>query len=460
MNNADIVAKAYLKGEGSIIEFRSLFLPSPDECASAWFHHEWDTILREGSGHFAVEAFRESAKSSLVARAHLLWRLVYPKEDTSYICIIMANQKAASKKLKEVADEYLSNPFFNFNLVKVKEQSEKAFVLVVKDKNGENIEIRIEAYGKGSSIRGALSKDKRPQLILIDDPQDLEDSLSETVQDNDYEWFLSDVLFLGQQCRIFMIGNNLGDRCLIERIFQDPEEHGFQTMKIPILDAKEESNWPEKWPIEDILKQKDQFRKLGKLDVWYREKMCIALSPDKQTFKKEYFRYYDKEDLQKNLSVFTTVDLAISEKLTADYTAICTIGVTPENHWMLLDFKYGRWNPSDTMDNVFKTVQQFNPIFVGIEKVAYQAAFIHFLRGEMPKRNTFFTIKELLAERKKELRIRALQPRFVSGTIWFPQGADFLGELETELMTFPRGLHDRILSWVNFVNCWKPLRAA
>lgn len=442
MNNTDIVAKAYIKGEQSIIGFRNLFMPAPDECESAWFHYEWDKILRDHKGHFAIEAFRESAKSSIVSRAHLLWRLVYPKEETSYVCIIMANQKLAGKKLKEVADEYLTNPFFNVNLVKVKEQSEKAFVAIVKDKNGEEIEMRFEAYGKGSSIRGALSKDKRPQLILVDDPQDLEDSLSETIQDNDWEWFLSDVLFLGQHCRIFMIGNNLGDRCLIERVFQNSDELGFQTMKIPILDVKEESNWPAKWPVKDILDQKDKFRKLGKLDVWYREKMCVALAPDKQIFKKEMFRYYNQEDLPKNLSVFTTIDLAISEKLTADYSVICTIGVTEENHWMLLDIKYGRWNPSETMDNVFKTVQQYKPIFVGIEKVAYQAAFIHFLRGEMPKRNTFFTIKELIAERKKELRIQALQPRFTAGTVWFPMGAEFLNELETELMTFPKGLHD------------------
>lgn len=68
----------------------------------------------------------------------------------------MANQTKASKQLKEIADTYVSNEFLSLNLVKVKQQSDKAFECVVTDENGEEIRVRMEAYGKGSSIRGLL----------------------------------------------------------------------------------------------------------------------------------------------------------------------------------------------------------------------------------------------------------------------------------------------------------------
>jgi phage terminase large subunit-like protein len=102
------------------------------------------------------------------------------------------------------------------------------------------------------------------------------------------------------------------------------------------------------------------------------------------------------------MSVYTTVDLAISEKETADYTCVMTVGVNPENHWFILDIDFGRWNPSETIDAVFRAVQKHRPIYVGIEKIAYQASLEHFLLKEMPMRNVFFTIKPLMAEKKKE----------------------------------------------------------
>ena len=48
-----LIADAYLLGKESIVDFRRLFLPAPNDCASAWFHYEWDTVLRTGKKHFA-----------------------------------------------------------------------------------------------------------------------------------------------------------------------------------------------------------------------------------------------------------------------------------------------------------------------------------------------------------------------------------------------------------------------
>ena len=90
-------------------------------------------------------------------------------------------------------------------------------------------------------------------------------------------------------------------------------------------------------------------------------------------------------------------------------------------------------------------VQKYRPIYVGIEKVAYQAALIHFVEKEMIKRNTWFTVKPLEAKEKKEIRIAALQPRFKAGTLWFPMGQDFLVELESEFLSFPKSLHDDLI---------------
>ena len=384
--------------------------------------------------------------TGLVLRGYPLHCLTYPKKSTQYIVFIMANQTLASKRLKEIEDEWLNNELLSMNLVRVVEQSEKGFEVRVKDEHGEEMWVRFEAYGKGSSVRGLNMHDHRPDIVLIDDPQDTEDAKSDTVQEKDWEWFLSDVLFLGRKTRIFMIGNNLGEKCLIERVIDNQKDLKFTGVRVPILDAEGNSVWPERWSTEEIMAERESFRRIGNLDIWEREKMCIAISPETQLFKKEYFKYYKPEQLDtKDMNIFTTVDLAISQKETADYTVVCTVGVNSDNHWFLLDMKYGRFDPSSTIDAIFEAVVRYKPVYVGMEKVAYQAALSHFVEKEMPKRNVWFTVKDLEAKEKKEERIKAIQPRFKAGTVWFPMGASFLGELEGELLAFPKSLHDDLI---------------
>ena len=44
-----------------------------------------------------------------------------------------------------------------------------------------------------------------------------------------------------------------------------------------------------------------------------------------------------------------------------------------------------------------------------------------------------------------------LAPRFMTGTVWFPQGADFLQELEGELLKFPTGIHDDLIDALAYI---------
>lgn len=102
---------------------------------------------------------------------------------------------------------------------------------------------------------------------------------SETVLDKDYNWFLSDIAFLGKKCRIFMIGNNLGEACLIERVINNKEYLGFQAERMPII-KDGQPTWEGKYTKEFIDEEREKYEKLGKIDIWYRERMCESISPE------------------------------------------------------------------------------------------------------------------------------------------------------------------------------------
>ena len=192
----------------------------------------------------------------------------------------------------------------------------------------------------------------------------------------------------------------------------------------------------------------------GKTDIWYRNKMCESISPSSQKFKKTYFRYYDTPPNLREMNIYTAVDLAISEKPNADYSAIVTVGVNSAGHWFVLDVEYGRYDPSTTMDAVFSAVQKWRPLAVGIEQTAYQRSLVHFLKKEMPARGIFFRITPLKAGNVKDaknLRIDTLQPHFAVGAVWFKSQAVWLSELEGELLSYPHGAHDDVIDALAYV---------
>jgi phage terminase large subunit-like protein len=66
----------------------------------------------------------------------------------------------------------------------------------------------------------------------------------------------------------------------------------------------------------------------------------------------------------------------------------------------------------------------------------------------MRKRNKFFMIEELKADVDKERRIKGLQPRYACGSIYHKAN---MGELEEELLLFPKSPHDDIADALAYV---------
>lgn len=437
------LATRFLRSRRDLVAFRGDFLPGQDDCEPSWFHRDWSDKLLNPAGNYAIQGYRECGKTSYI-RAQALHRLVYPSERFDYTVFIMATQSLATSKLYEIRDMYLGDPVLSANLVKINHKNEQVFEVTVDD-GTQPLDIRIEAYGKGASVRGLQWRDRRPKLVVIDDPQDLEDAASELTMERDWNWFLSDVKFLSRHGKIFMIGNNLGERCLIERVFAAKAELGFETIRIPVLNEQDEPNWPAHDPYDSVIAERDAFASMGKLDVWYQNKMCVAMNPENKRFRPDMIRTYTRHDLSvSRLAKFITVDLAISEKETADYTVLCVVGVNPQGYWFVLDVDYGRYDPTETMDHLFALVSRHKPLAVGIEGVQWQAALAHFVTKDMVKRNIFFTVKTLRAEKKKDLRIAAMQPRFAAGQVFVPETAPWLPEFNEQLLSWPKGRHDDI----------------
>lgn len=431
--------EAYRKARKSIVNYRRIMLSCGDnEVESADYHYRWSDLLLNYSGNEAIQGFRESGKTNLVLRAFFLYALTFPNSHRDYIVIIKKNTTLAENKLKELETEYTTNPAISANCVKIREQSSSVFSVDVKNEHDEIVNVRIEAYGKGASIRGLANLDRRPKIVVVDDPQDIEDAKSETVQASDWDWFLSDVMFLGQHTRIFLIGNNLGEKSIIERIFANAKELKFHTERVP-AETDGVSAWGAKYTIDSIYEEKENYRKLGKLDIWQREKMCIATSEETRVFKREDRRYFVArlaEKISRDCNIAFTIDPATSKDKTSCFRAIVINAIDSDNKWNILDVKYGRWNADELLDILFTEVKRWKPnLGVGIEKGMFKQIIEPFIYKEMSRRNIFFDIKPIEHAKvgSKLERVKMLAPRFRAHNIWFPDRADWLLEMESEL---------------------------
>jgi len=438
--NAKDLATAIIKARDNLVNFRKIILKNgQNEVGPADFHYKWSELLLNGKQNVAIEGFRESAKDQIVNRSFPLYCLLFPQEDRNYIVIIRNNDTQAVKSLDAIHTEAISNPIISERIKKVVKKAAN-LVRYELDYKGKTITVTIEAYGKGASIRGLANIDKRPDIIICNDLQDLEDSKSDTVQEKDWEWFLSDVKFLGQVTRIFLIGNNLGERCIIERVFADPKNTGFECHRVKICDDNMESpTWPEKYTIEAISAERREYDNLGQLPIWLRERLCLAVSDATRIFLDSDYMYYSKGTIEHIVGsaqeVFATLDPASSPKIESCFRAIIVNARMKDGHWYITDVPFGRWDSVELMDKMFDTVKKYGIRRFGIEKGHFKQILEPFIYKEMTRRNIRFNIIPIEHAKvgSKLERIKMLQPRFKAKSIWFPEGAEWLPELKSEL---------------------------
>ncbi len=103
--------------------------------------------------------------------------------------------------------------------------------------------------------------------------------------------------------------------------------------------------------------------------------------------------------------------------------------------WFIVDTAYGRWDTNELMDVLFDKVRQWGLRSVGIEKGMLKDVLEPVIWDKQRRLNIWLDltpVEHMKAGSKLE-RIKALQPRFKAHTILFPDYADWLGELESEL---------------------------
>jgi len=202
-------------------------------------------------------------------------------------------------------------------------------------------------------------------------------------------------------------------------------------------------------PIIDPAEVESAREDLGEL-VFAQEYLAEFISEGAQIFRSSWFNYFKqgvgtiwadgKKYKESELQRFATVDLAVSTKESADYTVISVFGYHSEDDKLfMLDMFRDRVEAPDIVPQIERMVGIHNLEWVGIERAGYQLAIVQFARRQGIK------IKELRADKDKRSRALPLSAKMERGLVYFPKDADWVSEVERELLTFPIGVHDDIV---------------
>ncbi len=171
--------------------------------------------------------------------------------------------------------------------------------------------------------------------------------------------------------------------------------------------------------------------------VWKREYLAQFVGDAGARIKREWLKYIEPLEIPRPLRVVLGVDLAISEKTLADYTAVAAIGYhQPTGNLYVLDVWRGRLSFQEQIDQVLAMADQYRADTIGVEIAGYQRAFSQTLAT----RSTKYAIREITATKDKVTRFAPLESRYQQGLVTHVRGIPF--DFERELLGFPEVEHD------------------
>ena len=201
----------------------------------------------------------------------------------------------------------------------------------------------------------------------------------------------------------------------------------------------------------------DRAKKSMSSYAFRQEFMASFEARGSEMFKEDWVHFDENEP---DGDYYIAVDLAGFEEMgkknktkNLDNTAIAITKVNQQG-WWVADIIVGRWTLDQTAVKIFRAVQDYKPVAVGIEKGIARQAVMSPLSDLMAKYARFFRVEELThGNRKKVDRVMwALQGRFENGLISLNKG-DWNYQFMDELFQFPDVLtHDDMVDALAYID--------
>jgi phage terminase large subunit-like protein len=325
--------------------------------------------------------------------------------------------------------------------------------------------------GTGQQIRGIKHGNQRPTLLILDDPEDENNTKTAEAMEYNLRWLLqSGVPSLDpKRGSICVIGTPQHERCMVE-ILKDMK--GWKSLTFQPNLETEIALWPEVWDIPKLKQKKDELDSINRLSVFYREYLCQIVGDEDALFRQEYIQTYDgylerdeqglsnlvltsingeDVDVVRPVNVFTGIDPASSTKRTADYSVIFNLAIDEDNNRFCLPYYRKRATPLDLADAIIINFKHYRSARTRIESVGYQEMLRQYIKEQSEQLGLFIPGLEIKENprTRKSYRLESLQPLFANYKVFIKKDQQALLD---ELLLYPRGKNDDLLDGFFYAN--------
>ncbi len=480
--------------ESSLAAFGPLylphFLPSPDSSMHTDLYELLESLPRRPGARIAWAAPRGSAKSTVLGLIFVLRSICHRRH--RFIVLISDTADKAADFLGHVNDELTSNEKLAADYPEVCETS-GGYPRPPRWRTNEIITrngVKITALGTGQSIRGRRHRQDRPDLIILDDIENQNNTASPEARKKLDEWFHKAVLKAGTpQTQVVMVGTIQHYDALLARLtdsMKSPLWHGLVYRSVLSW-----SDHPELWQAwSAILHGHDEYENgtgpsvarifyennkdamlSGTEVLWPEvenyytlmlmresegpasfdsEKQNEPINPDDCYFAEAEFRFWDDrwEDehaliasLENNGRMIGACDPSLGKQgRHADDSAIVSLLCDQRTGALyVLDAAVARRKPDRIIEDILEYHRLRNYCRFAFESNQFQA----FLAEELQRRSNaarlYLPVEPIQNTSDKLGRIQSLQPLVRSGVIQFSRRHKTLLD---QLRLFPKADHD------------------
>lgn len=239
----------------------------------------------------------------------------------------------------------------------------------------------LKAFGANMQVRGLNIDNARPDLLVVDDLEDNENTATPFLREKLKKWVYGPLFKAMNKLKnkIIWLGNMISNDCMLKSHCESEDWH---SMRYGCLLSNGEPLWPDLWPLEDIQKDFVTYQREGLIAVWFAEMMNMPMVDGLGLISADKIPYAPGVEPGDITHGFITIDPADSDKDWADSAAIVVHGFVPEKRaWQVVEYTKQRgMGPLDIHRVATEYCYKWRLNVIGIESVALQSVYQSFFK--------------------------------------------------------------------------------
>lgn len=317
----------------------------------------------------------------------------------------------------------------------------------------EDYEVSVLAVGIDGSVRGINELDFRPDFIIADDIVDENNSVTmearKTVNDRFFGAIYNTLApnTEAPNATLALLQTPIAQGDLADVTQRDSN---FTSFRFGCFNEEGESRWEERYPTEDLLKEKQGAIDRNMLSVFMREMEVKIVGDESRYFRQEWLKYHVEMPNPGEVVCALAVDPSPPKdeepekrvKKDPDPEVLAVVGYWQGEPWVFDWVRINKPNPDLTWSEMQRLRLKWMPVIVGVETVAYQKTLAWYLKKKQLQQSSIFPIVEYKDRRPKTKRIRQSFADFGLKGLNLPYECQ---EFMEEFRDYPDVLHDDIL---------------